>query len=279
MPDLMTNVKTLNSAVRTLLVVGACGVVGYGGWFGYDNYVKPSVQAKQAIADLADLKSQFAETENALKQTAAELEVSETALKQTAAELEVSQELNERLETSMKLLKVDRRIANVTVLEKGKNEDGSPFMEVSFSEVDQDGEQIGAAKNFTLLGEKFYVDGWVASFEDKYIEEADELRAASLFAFKSIYGDAEMPKNAQRLDSDSQDLGPPGIYRDEKKREFEQQIWSDFWKVCNDPYLQQDLGIRAIQGQTSYVQPLEGKTYQINIRASGGMSLKPIEEP
>ncbi len=279
MPDLMTNVKTLNSAVRTLLVVGACGVVGYGGWFGYDNYVKPSVQAKQAIADLADLKSQFAETENALKQTAAELEASETALKQTAAELEVSQELNERLETSMKLLKVDRRIANVTVLEKGKNEDGSPFMEVSFSEVDQDGEQIGATKNFTLLGEKFYVDGWVASFEDKYIEEADELRAASLFAFKSIYGDAEMPKNAQRLDTDSQDQGPPGIYRDEKKREFERQIWSDFWKVCNDPYLQQDLGIRAIQGQTSYVQPLEGKTYQINIRASGGMSLKPIEEP
>ena len=265
MPDLITNVKTINSAVRTVMVLGACGVVGFGGWFGYDNYVKPSVQAKQAIADLAELKAQFAETENALKQT--------------AADLEVSKEMNERLETSLKLLKVDRRIANVTVLEKGKQDDGSPFMEVSFSEVDQDGNQIGITKNFTLLGEKFYVDGWVATFEDKYIEQADELRAASLFAFKSIYGDAEMPKNAQRLDSDSEDQGPPGVYRDEKKREFEQQIWGDFWKVCNDPDLQHEYGIRAIQGQTSYVQPLEGKTYQINIRASGGMSLKPIVEP
>lgn len=265
MPDLITNVKTLNSAVRTMLVVGACGVVGYGGWFGYDNYVKPSVQAKQAMADLEDLKAQFAKTE--------------TALKQTAADLQVSNELNERLETSMKLLKVDRRIANVTVLEKGKNEDGSPFMEVSFTEVNRDGEQVGASKIFTLLGDRFYVDGWVATFEDKYIEEADELRAASIFAFKSIYGDAERPIDGHRLDTDSNDQGPPGIYNDDQKREFEQQIWRDFWRVCNDPHLQHDLGIRAIHGQANYVQPLEGKTYQVNIRASGGMSLDPIEEP
>lgn len=265
MSELMNNVKTINSAVRTMLVVGACGVVGYGGWFGYDNYVKPSVQAKQAIADLADLKAQFAKTE--------------TALKQTAEELEASQELNDRLETSMKLLKVDRRIANVTVLEKGKNEEGNPFMEVSFTEVDREGEPVGSSKNFTILGDKFYVDGWVATFEDKYIEQADELRSASIFAFKSIYGDAEMPRDAQRLDTDSYQNGPPGVYFDDQQREFEQKIWGDFWKVCNDPHLQHELGIRAIQGQTSYVQPLEGKTYQINIRASGGMSLKPIEEP
>ena len=265
MPDLMTNVKTLNSAIRTVLVVGACGVVGYGGWFGYDNYVKPSVQAKQAIADLEDLKAQFAKTE--------------TALKQTAADLEASEVLNERLETSMKLLKVDRRIANVTVLDVGKSEDGSPFMEVSFTEVDRDSEPIGASKIYTLQGEKFYVDGWVASFEDKYVEQADELRSASIFSFKSIYGDAEMPRDAQRLDSDSQGDGPPGIYRDGEKRGFEQQIWTDFWKACNDTHLQHELGIRAIHGQSSYIKAVEGKTYQVNIRASGGISLGAIDEP
>ena len=55
MTDLISNVKTINSAVRTMVVLGACSVVGYGGYFGYNNYVKPSQDAKQAIADLASI--------------------------------------------------------------------------------------------------------------------------------------------------------------------------------------------------------------------------------
>jgi hypothetical protein len=89
----------------------------------------------------------------------------------------------------------------------------------------------------------------------------------------------ETPKDAQRLDIETQDHSPPGIYNDSTQRDFEQQIWADFWKVCNDPQLQDELGIRTSQGQTSYVKPIEGKTYRVNIRASGGMSLKPIVEP
>jgi hypothetical protein len=251
MSNLMNNVKTINSAVRTVLVVGVCSVVGYGGYFGYNNYVKPSAEAKQAIADLAQLRVEYEE--------------------QAA--------LLERLETSMKLLKVDRRMANVTVMEKGEDDDGNPYLEVSFTEVDENDKPVGTTRNFTLKGEKFYIDGWVATFEDSYIENADELRAASMFAFKSIYGDAEAPKDAQRLDGVSHESVVPGIYNDNQKREFEQKIWGDFWKVCNDADLQRELGIRASQGQTSYLKPEEGKTYQVNIRASGGMTLKPIIEP
>ncbi len=258
MTDLISNVKTINSAVRTVMVLGACSVVGYGGYFGYNNYVKPSQAAKQAIADLADLKLEFQQQQVALRE---------------------SEELNDRLETSMKLLKVDRRIANVTVMEKATDDQGNPFMKVSFTEVDQNDDPVGATRIYMLKGEKLYIDGWIATFEDKYVEEADELRAASLFVFKSIYGDAEMPRDAQRLDIESQDNSPPGIYNDSRRREFEQKIWGDFWKVCNDAQLQQELGIRTSQGQTSYVKPLEGKTYRVNIRSSGGMSLSPIVEP
>ena len=240
------------------MVLGAFSAVGYGGYFGYNNYVKPSQDAKQAIADLADLKLEFEKQEVALRE---------------------SEALNERLETSMKLLKVDRRLANVTVMETGADDEGNPFMEVSFTEVDEADNPIGTTRIYTLQGDKLYIDGWVATFEDKYIEQADELRSASLFVFKSIYGDAEMPRDAQRLDVETQDNSPPGIYNDSRKREFEQKIWSDFWKVCNDAQLQQELGIRTSQGQTSYVKPVEGKTYRVNIRSSGGMSLSPIIEP
>ncbi|MFK7770034.1 MAG: hypothetical protein AB8B55_22690 [Mariniblastus sp.] len=272
MPDLLTNVKTINSAVRTAMVVGACSVVGYGGWFGYNNYVKPSVEAKQAIADLADLKVQFEEAEHALLLSKADLEKKTIALRK-------SEELNERLETSMRLLKVDRRMANVTVLLKGEDDEGNPFLEVEFIEVDEDDHPVSTPRNFTLKGDKFYVDGWVATFEDKYIENADELRSASMFVFKSIYGDAEAPRDAQRLDMNSQGEGLPGIYHGSAKGEFAEKIWADFWRVCNDSALQNELGIRTAGGRTTYIEGIEGKTYRVNIRSTGDVSLNAIESP
>ena len=278
MSEVMSHVKTINSAVRTLMVAGVVGVVGYGGYVGYENYVKPSQEAKAAIEKLETLEAEFKQQKAELELSQANLHSTKQKLVKTEKDLDVAHELNERLETSMKLLKVDRRVANITVLEKGIDENDEPFMDVSFTEVDEEGKPVNITKNYRLKGDKFYVDGWVATFEDKYIEEADELRAASLFVFKSIYGDAETPKNAQRLDIASVDHGP-GIYNDSKKRDFEQQIWRDFWKVCSDISLQRELGIRTSQGQASYVMPREGKTYEISIRASGGMSLKPIDEP
>ncbi|MEL7496233.1 MAG: hypothetical protein AAFN77_01395 [Planctomycetota bacterium] len=267
----MSHIKTINSSVRTLLIAAACGVVGYGGYLGYENYVKPSQEAQQAIAKLETLELEY-------KQQTELLQLSQQELQKTTIELDAANELNERLETSMKLLKVDRRVANIKVLDKGVDDEGNPFLDVSFMEVDEKGEPVGIIKNYTLKGDKFYVDGWIATFEDKYVEGADELRSASLFVFKSIYGDEETPKNGQRLDIESIEHGP-GIYNDAKKRDFEQQIWKDFWRVCSDINLQRELGIRTSQGQASYVMPRVGKTYEISIRASGGMSLKPIDEP
>lgn len=243
--------------------MGACGVVGYFGYFGYQNYVKPSHEAKQAIADLATLKEDFEKQQGLLQESQKEL-------------AEVT-ELNERMATSMKLLKVDKRVANIKVLSTEEDEDGNPLMNVSFIEVGGDGEEVGSSKNYTIKGNKFYVDGWIVAFEDKYIEQADELRGASLFVFKSIYGNDERPRDAQRLDDDSQDR--PGIYQDDRKSEFEQKIWSDFWGVCNDPHKQQELGIRASHGQTTYIVGQEGKTYQVEIRASGSMGIKILNEP
>jgi len=256
MSNFMNHVKTVNSSVRTLLILAACGVIGYFGYFGYQNYVKPSHEAKQAIAELATLKEDFAKQK---------------------MELAKVTKLNERMATSMKLLKVDKRVANIEVLKIEKDEDGNPLMDLSFTEVGENGEEIGITKNYTIKGDKFYVDGWVVAFEDKYIEQADELRGASLFVFKSIYGNDETPRDAQRLDDDSQSR--PGIYEDNHKSDFEQKIWSDFWGVCNDNHKQQELGIRASHGQSTYIAGQEGKTYQIEIRASGSTGIKIVNEP
>ena len=59
MPDIMNNVKTINSAVRTAMMLGACSVIGYGGYFGYNNYVKPSHDAQRAAAQLKELEAKY----------------------------------------------------------------------------------------------------------------------------------------------------------------------------------------------------------------------------
>lgn len=256
MSNAMSNVKIINSVVRTGMMVVVAGGVGYGGWFGYTNYVKPSREAKQALADLAELKADF--------------EVQGQQL--VAANL-----AKQKLETALKLIKVDRRMANVEVLEKGIDEHGTPYLEVRFTEIDSEGNPVGMSRDFTLSGEKLYIDCWIVSFEDKYVEEADPLRSASLCVFKSIYGEIDGPVAAKSLDEDSVQYGrPPGIYNDNLKNEFEEGIWSDFWRVCNDAEMQEQLGIRASYGQANYVLAEAGRTYQVQLRASGGASLKPI---
>ena len=60
--------------------------------------------------------------------------------------------------------------------------------------------------------------------------------------------------------------------------EFEQKIWDDFWEVANSKAKQDELGIRAIHGEALSIKAMKGNTYYIDLRASGGLSLKPASD-
>ena len=261
-PTMMENVATFNSSIRTLLMVCVTGVVGVLGWTGYENYILPGIEGTQA-------KEQLAAANEQLSKLQAEFAQKDELLKEMTIQ-------NDKLNVSMGLLKVDRRIAQLTVDKKGVDKDGNDFLEVTFSEVDRDGNVIGASREFTLPGSEFHIDAWVAQFDDKYVEQADPLRGASIFTFKRIYGDKQAPADGFPLDDFSK---PEGIYADSGASEFAQQIWNDFGQVCNDRTLQEKLGIRAVYGQANYTfLPKEGQTYQVTIRASGAMSLVPLKD-
>ena len=268
MSDLTTKVKTLNSVVRTGLAVTLLGAVGYGGYFGYNNYVKPGMEAQAAKEDLSKLQVKFDAQNEALTKLKGDFDQQAVVLTETTKE-------KEKLQTSLKLMKVDRRMANVKVLETGKRDDGQPYMLVKFSEIDPAGNVVGVERDFELNGNKLFVDCWIVSFEDEYVESGDPLRAASLCVFKNIFGNIDGPMGAKSLDQSNTNR-PPGIYNDEAANEFEQKIWSDFWGVSNDPEKQKELGIRASYGDAPNIVVEEGKTYQIMVRASGGASIKPL---
>lgn len=258
MSKFMENLKTANSVVRTGIFLVLTGCVGYGGYLGYDNYIKPGIDAKQTQAKLEQLQTQ---------------------LNDQQVELENSIKERDRLNTSIQLLKIDERLANVEILEKSTNAEGEPTLQVRFTEYNKFGDQIGSARDFELRGDVMYLDCWLVTFDDKYVEEADELRSASMCVFKSIYGDIDGPVGAQSLDAESED-GFPQIYSaaDGQRSEFASKIWSDFWRVANDEQAQQELGIRAAHGQANYIRAVPGKSYKFNVRASGGGSLEPANE-
>ena len=60
--------------------------------------------------------------------------------------------------------------------------------------------------------------------------------------------------------------------------DFEQQIWKDFWDIANDEERAREKGIRAAHGEEPYTQLREGKSYRLELRASGGLTIKPARD-
>ena len=61
--------------------------------------------------------------------------------------------------------------------------------------------------------------------------------------------------------------------------EFEQKLWTEFWEFANDPVKASEMGIRAAHGEAIAIKVKEGRYYNIELRASGGLSVKPVANP
>jgi hypothetical protein len=240
------------------MVAVLLGALGYAGCVGYQTYVVPAQEAKVAKAELAKMNERYDELHRNFELKSAE---------------------NERLTTAVKLLKVDRRLANVDIVATGKEENGDPYMDVEFYEVSGEGKKIGETRSFRLKGDELYVSTWVAQFEDRYVETGDLIRGSSLCVFKRIWGNLDGPNGGFALDNpDANDGGVPVFYENESPATaLERKIWTDFWSVSNDPQKQKELGIRTSSGIAPFIQIARGQTYQYELRSSGGPSVKPLK--
>ena len=254
----MENMKTVNSAVRTVLLLAILGFLAYSGMFVYNNYIGPSQKAKKALAELETLKADY---------------------EKQSLELEATKIERDRLSTANRLLKVTTRLANITVTEMGELEDGVPYFDVLFEEVDSYGDPIAKAREFRLKGDQLWVDCWVCKFEDDYVENADELRGTSLCIFKRILGNLDGQDGGYPLDRMDKDgkMIAPGIYHSgARMTEFEEKIWGDFWTIANDPEQQEEMGIKATHGQIDYLKVEKDRIYSVRANSTGGFDLSPL---
>jgi hypothetical protein len=191
-----------------------------------------------------------------------------------SARLEQKQKEIERLELSLRLMKVDKRVARVVVLDQTPAAPGRrATTRIRFEEVDGAGNAIGTPRELTIDGDEFYVDSLVAKFEDAFVEQGDALRGFSLLAFRRLFGEHQAPSDGVVLDPPG---ARPAAYGGAAgMSELEKEIWSRFWDIANDPALAGRFGVRAAHGQAVSGKLKKGAVYSIVQRSSGDLSILP----
>jgi hypothetical protein len=172
-------------------------------------------------------------------------------------------------------LKIDRRLALLRVLEQKKGEDDRITSAIEFVETNPEGARIGEPRQFQISGDMVYVDYLVVKFDDAYIESADLERGTAICLFQRIFGEKQEPSEGYELDRVG--TQPTAYARGGQPSPFEEKIWRDFWTIANDPERARELGIRAAHGNAASIRVKPGMTYQLDLRATGEFSLRPVE--
>lgn len=244
------SVSNLLRATVTMVIVAA---VGTGGWLGYRTWT---------------------DREDSLRNQEARLTALQNDLQQSQAEIARLNHENERLSTANRLLKIDRRVARLSVVDQW-TEEGQLMTKVQFVELNPAGEPLHKPQDFVIEGDTVYIDAWVAKFEDAYVEQGVELKDKTIFLFRSLYGKNQKPADGFPLDPYG---SLPFGYRQDGRdpSSLEKEIWSNFWQYANDNAKAESIGLRAAHGQANYVEKIrKGSVYRVLARASDGLSIVP----
>jgi hypothetical protein len=259
-----------NYGFRTAVYMGVVVLIGWGAWAVHSAFTQHEKEMADAQSTISDLHQDVAARDQHIAQQDQHIAEQD---KQIA---ELKQEI-QRLQTALRLLKVDHRLAKLTVLEQKAAPDrpGGVQTRVSFQELDDQDQALGPAQEYTLDGKVAYVDALVIKFDDSYVEQGDTLRGTSLCLFRRIFGEFQQPNDGFPLDTAGQRPLPYGGGDDPG---FESRLWARFWDYAHDPQAVAAAGVRALHGEAPYMELRDGRSYRIELRASGGLSIRPDAE-
>lgn len=274
-------ISAIDGLLRTLLATVVVGGLGYAGWYGYSTYNSGDIAKRELLERQKELDEKvklIKEKDMLLASKDTQIAVHETTIKTKNEEIAKQAAELKRLDTALRLLKVDHRLARLSVLDQKTDPVTKDVKtKIQYVEVDDKGKPIDEPRVFDLEGDMVFVDYWVVKFEDKYIEAADIARSTSICLFRRIFGEKQQPKDGYILDQ----VGslPKAYGRGAAPSEFERKIWDDFWNIANDPEKAAELGIRAAHGEAANIKLAPGKQYRIELRATGDISIKPESQP
>jgi hypothetical protein len=270
-----TRFQNVNFLLRTLVLAG---VVGLAGWWTIFLRNKLASSERELVARTAELtraQVEIGRRDEQIQEQGRLLEERAAEIRQLTLDLAEKQKRIQALEVALALLKVDRRVARLEVLAQGARDGDDPGRvrtTLRFSELDPDGEPLGPGQELTVEGKTIYVESLVIKFEDHYVEQGDPLRGTSLCLFRRLFGENQSPSEGVPLDpAGEQPLayggteGLPALHR---------ALWERFWDYANDPDLAATLGVRALHGEAPFIEARPGKSYRVELRASGGLSIE-----
>ncbi|MGQ0553326.1 MAG: hypothetical protein ACT4PU_08910 [Planctomycetota bacterium] len=256
---MQTGLQKWTSLLRAVALLGLVGLLGWGA-LSIRNVIQRGEQ------ELAARAAQVVALERDLAQR-------DERIAELGRELDAARQRIQELESALRLLKVDHRVARLSVLEQrpAPERPGGMQTDVAFQELDSAGQPLGPEQRATLDGKVAYVDALVIKFGDEYVEQGDALRGSSVCLFRRLFGEFQWPSDGVPLDGDGQrpvpyggETGDPG---------FESRLWQRFWDYANDPELAERAGVRALHGEAPYMELRAGRSYLLTLRASGGLSL------
>jgi hypothetical protein len=265
-----------------LILTGGGGLLGYKA---YELYHEPQQQ-------LAGKQAELDKTLATLHSVNADLEARRQEVAQLNEQVAEKNAKIEQLEVRMALLKVTRRLARLTVLDQRElpesestqpsaaTEAGNPpstklVSRIEFVEINENGDPIGEAKQFDIVGDMVYIDYLHVTFADKYIEESDLDRSTAIALFQRIFGEHQEAAEGYQLDTVG--TRPTAYARGTDMSDFEKKIWGDFWLIANDSQRAAELGIHAAHGSAVSMRVQPGKSYEIELRATGDMTIRPVD--
>ncbi len=252
--------KTIDSAsglIRAVVSLGVMGIVGAAGWLGYDK---------------------FYANEQSLREKDAQIAASQAQIDTLTLDVAAKQKEIERLDTALRLMKVDHRAALIEVLDQRQDPNtGRLLTRFTFVETDDDGNPLETPREFTIEGNVVHVDAYVVSFKDEYVEKGDPLRGTALRLLRRLYGDYQSPSEGASLDPVGK--RPAAYGRSNEPSELEKEIWQDFWEYANNPKKAEDAGVRTAQGKGSYTQLRPQMRYRLMFRNTGDFTIHPENAP
>jgi hypothetical protein len=187
-------------------------------------------------------------------------------------ELDTQRERAEQLRVVVGRLGAERRVADVMVTEQSESA-GIVHTGLLFVEYAKDGSPL-PGKHFTIEGKLAHIDAMVIKFDGKFVQDADPLRGRSIALFTRIYGETQNPANGFPIDEPGK---IPDIYRgaDKSVSRFEQDLWTNFWKLADDPAYRDSMGVRIAQGEAVWRSFEPGWLYTLTLESNGGLNISP----
>lgn len=271
---LLQSLNTFLGLVVALLILGA---IAAGAWLFYQERYADKFALNEAEKQLAEKDEKISSLTDELGRKDVELREKTREIGELNKEVERQREEIERLDLAIRLLTIDHRLARIEVIgQTGSDETDDLATTFEFTEIDDKGHPKGEPRRFQIEGDIVYVDAFVVKFTDAYIQEGDPLRSTSICLFRRLFGENQKPTEGFMLDSEG--AGPLAYLTQGQMTDFEREVWSRFWDYATNPEEAAEAGVRAAHGEAPFTKLKPGKSYRVELRASGGLSIVPEQD-